>query len=240
MNIIKTLLARLTLIGVACLACQTQATSTNVDQNTFHLQLRTAMHGIGGAVGPQGWTASLYGRRGPLMNQALQLGCRGLATNQVYHLMASVGTNGELLHLADFMPNSAGAVLMQYLAGPMQHFAGTNNPGQAWGMMGGWTNHMSWVVFPESGTNWCYSMSGQVAEPRALSMMGGTTGTGAMANPVQPSGAAGQGTLGQDSASAGMMGGGFGMGGMGTMGGSGWPAMSNWWSGMSSWWSTMA
>jgi hypothetical protein len=132
-----------------------------MDRNTFQLQTRSAMHATGAAARAAGWATSRYTRQGLVTNQLLQISCTRLATNQVYHLMASMGTNGELIHLSDFMPNRSGAIMIQYLAGAAHRFAGTTNPGPDRRQTGGWTNHMSWVLLSQSGSNWCQGMRDQ-------------------------------------------------------------------------------
>jgi hypothetical protein len=149
--------------------------------------------------------------------------------------MASVGTNGELVHVADFTPNRSGAILMQYMSGIPHRFTGTNNPGLAWGMMGGWTNHMSWVLFPGSGTNWCDMMDRHVDGLQPATMMGSLGGETDINSPGQTIGPMGQGMTGENGGSGGM----GGMGGMGGTGG-GWPAMTNWMAGMVDWWHFMS
>ncbi len=204
-------------IGLALLVSRAEAASTS----TFQLQMRSRISNANGTGGPQGWASSVYSQHHQLTNQTLQLSCRGLLTNRNYHLMASFGTNGELMHLSDFKPAPPGAILLQYLAGSPHHFSGTNNPALAWGMMGGWTNRMSWVIFPGGSTNWCDWMDDGGGSPypmRITSSMGSMDGMG--------------GLMG---GSSGWMGG-WSMGWMG----SGWPAMTNWWSGMSNWWPIMS
>ncbi len=223
-------------IGLAFLTCQTDAASTGAGRSTLQLQTRSAMQGAGSAAGAEGWATSRYTQHGQTANQALQISLKRLPANQVFHLMASQGTNGELIHLSDFMPNRSGAILMQYLAGSPHHFAGTDNPGMDWRTMGGWTNHMSWVLFSNSGTNWCQGVNGQGPHPSAV--IEGMGGSGGMGDPGQGAGAGPQGMGGQNGGPGGM-GGGPGMGGFGGMG-NGWPAMSDWRSSMNNWWSEMA
>ncbi len=186
--------------------------------STFRLQMRSTMLGnTSTRTGPQGWTISRYSQGAIGTNQSLEISCRQLATNRVYHLMASWGTNGELIHVSDFMPSHSGTILMQYVGGGSHRFTGTDNPGQAWSMTGGWTNHMSWVIFPDSdGNDWCDLMHGDASE-HSMGMTGGMGGMG-----------------GSNS----WMGGSGGMGGMAGMD-DGWPAMANWWSQMTNWWPTM-
>jgi hypothetical protein len=227
----KTTLRQFSLLAIslACLAHEAKGASPAV--NTFRLQSRSAMNGTGTATGPRGWASSLYGQRGTNANQDLQISCRSLTAGEVYHLMASTGTNGELVHLSDFMPNRSGAILMHYSAGTPHHFVGTNNPGAAWWLTGGWTNHMSWVIYPGNGTNWC--------SPEHAQGITGQYGTyGGMGGYGGGMGGYGGGMGGYG---GGMGGYGGGMGWGGDWGwGSGWPAMTNWWSGMSGWWPMMA
>lgn len=204
-------------IGLASLAFEAKAASTGAAGNTFQLQLRSIMSGTGAESGPQGWASSYYSRRGATTNQTVRISCRGLAASRVYHLMASSGTNGELVHLSDFMPDRSGAILMHYVAGSSHHFVGTRNPGAAWGLNGGWTNHMSWVIFPGSGSNWCSPMNYQVSGPRR--MHDGWSGSGGMGGHDEMGISGGAGTPGAT--------------------GCGWPAMTDWWSGMGNWSSAM-
>jgi len=201
MKTTNTFLARFTLLGIglACVTCQVGTAAMSIGRNTFQLQLHSTMSGSGANNGPKGRASSLYGQGSSMTNQTLQISCTGLATDQVYHLVASWGTNGELMHLSDFMPARSGAILMRFLAGTPHHFAGTNNPGQDWSVRGGWTNHMSLVIYPKDGENWCDSMHNSGGSPPPIDNMGGGPG----------------------------MGGGTGMGGNGGMD-DGWPAMTNW------------
>jgi hypothetical protein len=174
-------------MALACLAPEAKAASTAADRNIFQLQLRSTMTGAGALGGPRGWTTTHYSQRGSALNQNLQMNFRGLAAGQVYHLMASQGTSGELVHLSDFMPNRAGAIMMQYLAGSPHHFTGTNNPGQAWGPNGRWTNHMSWVIVPATGNDWCNWMGGSPGMDSSAGM-GGMGGSGGMGGGMMGSG----------------------------------------------------
>ena len=184
-------------LGLASLGSRAEAANAN----TFQLQMRSTMSGASTGTGPQGWANSRYTQTGLTTNQTLQISCRGLAPNQVYHLMASVGTNGQWVHLSDFTPNQSGAIMVQYLAGMPHHFVGTNDPGQAWAMMGGWTHHMSWVLSPGSGTNWCDGIDGQSEGPQSLAM-GNSGSNSGMGGSGPMTGPGGQGTTGPTAVSA--------------------------------------
>jgi hypothetical protein len=237
----KSDLFRFTSLGVAfaCLTSAAKAASTAVNNNTFQLQSRSTMVGIA-TGGPQGWASSRYDHHGNLTNQLLQINCRGLASNQVYHLMASWGTNGALVHLSDFTPIRSGAILINYQAGSPNHFIGTTNPSPT----AYWSNHMSWVLFPGAGTNWCYPMHpGSHLPSMMTSGIGGDMGSGMMGgggtatNSIGPTPTTGgNDTTGQHDQYGGM-GGGMGSG---DGWGCGWPAMTNWWSATTTnWWPVM-
>ena len=208
-------------LGLACLALEGQAATSGAVRNTFQLQVNSAMKGGGSRSGPQGWATSSFAQSSGSTNQALQLRFQGLGNNQIYHLMASVGTNGEPMHVADFMPDQTGVIEMQFMDGMTNGMVESNSMGSAGSMMDGW-EQMSWVMYPVNGTNWCNAMNGQGEAPRSMNQA-----------LVSGSGMSGSGGLGG-------MGGTGGMSGSGGMGGSGWPAMTNWVAGTSNWWPAMA
>jgi hypothetical protein len=211
--------------SLACLAWQAPAQSTTVDKNTFQMQVHSTMKATGALGAAQGLASSGYTWLAGIVSQTLTISCKGLVTNQVYHLMASFGTNGELIHVSDFMPNRSGTILMQHLAGGSHHFTGTDDPGQVWGANGGWSNHMSWVIFPMmSGTNWCDAMDGAGDGPHAMDVVEGLNDPGVTSNPPQADDARAQGIADEDGHYA-AMGGGAGMGG-GTAGMGGGPGMA--------------
>lgn len=208
-------------LGLACLA----ATAVAAPAGTFQLRTHSTMHGTDSHAGVQGWASTMYNHHAGTANQSLQISCRGLATNHVYHLMASWGTNGELVHLSDFVCNRSGAILMNHTAGTMHHYNGTNDPGRVWDMMHDWDHQLSWVIFPGTSSNWCGMMP--AAAPQLDSMMGSGGGMGDMGGWDNHGGWDGHGGS---------------MDHQGDLGDlcHGWPASSNWWSGLTNWWPVMA
>jgi Bacterial Ig domain len=131
--------------------------------STFQLRTRSRMNATSVDSKAQGWAGSVYSYHGDTRNQSLQISCRGLGTNQVYHLMASWGTNGALMHLSDFMPSRAGTILMNHMAGTPRRFNGTNDPGEIWAMMNN-GRPPSWVIYPGSVSNWWCGPKQEAAE----------------------------------------------------------------------------
>lgn len=218
----------LLVLSLAVAPSQAQTTSGAPDRNTFLMRVHGNMSPGSAGGRAHGWATSYYKRSGMVTNQYLQINCAGLSANQSYHLMASYGTNGGLMHLADFVPGHSGSINLNYMMGGNHRFTTSNDPSRWWGTTNGSTSHMSWVIFPSAVTNWCDWGGNGGGYPHVADLAGstgGTVGTGA-------------------TVSMGGMGGSGGWGGTPGMGwtdpmGMNWPAMANWWSGMGNWWPQM-
>ena len=218
LNPIRTRSVVLMLLGLSLAAApsQAQTTSPGAGKNTFLLRVRDTMRPGGNGAGTRGSSSSYYKRNGSVVNQSLEINCAGLPANQSYHLMASFGTNGGLMHLADFTPSRSGGIRLNYMMGGKQRFTTTSDLSGWGGTMGGGSNHMSWVIYPSAVTNWCDWGGNHGGYPHAMNWEGSTGGMGGTNGAV---GTQGMGWTGEMHMH--------------------WPAMANWWSEMGNWWPQM-
>ena len=221
LNPVRPLLVAVMLAGLSVVgdSSPAQTASAGTGNNNFLMRARDTMRQGGNGAGTRGWASSYYKRNGSVVNQSLQINIAGLPANQSYHLMASFGTNGGLMHLADFTPNRSGAIKLNYMMGGKQRFTTTSDLSGWVGPMGGGSNHMSSVIYPSAVTNWCDWGGHHGGYPDAMSWAGGMGGMG--------------GTGGTNGV--------VGTQGMGWTGGMHmhWPAMADWYSGMANWWPQM-
>jgi len=232
MNFARIVSVPILLLGFSLAASSGQSPTTLAasGRNTFFLRAHDTMTASGTDARTRGWSSIHYSRSGLVTNQSLQISCAGLAANQRYHLMASFGTNGDLMHLADFSPGRSGGIMLNYMMGA-HRFTATNNLSHWLSTMSGRTNHMSWVIFPSTVTNWCDRRDDH-GYPHA---MNGDARTRGMPDPGSSTGRMGSsGGMWNTGGTAGTQ----GMEGMGSMH-SNWPAMTNWGAGMTNWWPQM-